>query len=115
MHDHDFSKCLDSIQAKIDSMMDFVDLDDLNFEASSQQKALESSLFRKKGQPYARQRAGQLASQIRGFRFWLARGIKPDGLTDNEFSYLRPICKILVDKGAWEASALDEFKIAQKT
>jgi hypothetical protein len=44
-----------------------------------------------------------------GFLFWLRYGIKPDGLTADEFATFRPICEDLVSNDQLKAEALEVF------
>jgi hypothetical protein len=47
---------------------------------------------------------------LKGFLFWLSNGIKPAGLSNDEFRTFRPICEKLIEKKQLKPEALSVFK-----
>jgi hypothetical protein len=68
MDQYGFSEFIESMHTALESLENPRVLDELNAEANSQQQSLSAFAISKKGQPYARDRAGQLAHQIGFFR-----------------------------------------------
>jgi hypothetical protein len=118
----DSSEYAQGAERKVDSAMDsygfdeFVDsMKDLDFEAMDEatrrRKAeldSEQTFWHKKDH-YRAHQAAELLKRIRGLRFWLATGRRPDSLDDREFALLEPLCRKLVERKNLKPTALAVF------
>jgi hypothetical protein len=106
MNDYSFSEFLKSIED-----LDFFHMDE---KARYRKQELERLLNKGKKSPNYYEVAN-LFRQIKGVRYWFAASEKAAGLTDEEFLLLEPICRKLIEKGLFKATALDVFaRLRQK-
>jgi hypothetical protein len=56
-----------------------------------------------------REQKAQYRVLIGGLLFWLRHGMRPDGLSDEEFATFRPICEDLVNNNQLKPEALEVF------
>lgn len=70
----------------------------------------EARSSRVKGAVVARiQGSGQYADLLKKFLFFMRYGIKPDGISSDDYALFRPICERLVAKGRFKSSVLGLF------
>jgi hypothetical protein len=80
-----------------------------SYEKIIQEAKHEHSRCRSSHRDKDRQQKAQYRALMSGFLFWLQHGIKPTGLSDEEFATFRPICEELVSKNQLAAEALEAF------
>ncbi len=78
--------------------------------AAKEARNVESELYNVKGAKARRDEGGgEYARFLKGVLFFLSRRIPPDGLSDDEFGMLRPLCENVVKKGAMNPDVLELF------
>ena len=53
---------------------------------------------------------GYYKKRVGEFAFFMGSGIKPGGVDEEDFKFYQPICEILVKKGQFLPSVLNNFK-----
>jgi hypothetical protein len=100
---YDFKQFLDSIKDK--------NYDEIIHLAEQEIYYLEPLLARVKGSVERRRRGGgKYVAQLEQFLFFMKNGIKPGGVSDEDFLLFRPVCENLVRRGIFKPTILDFFR-----
>lgn len=87
-----------------------LDLPEIRRIADQKCQQLENLSWGIKGAVERRaQGSAALVEKVKGLLFWLNTGIKPAGLTDDEFILLEKVCIKLIEKGQMSPEALGAF------
>jgi hypothetical protein len=83
---------------------------DIIKKAASEGEQLERSSSNTKGCVARRERGSlELSRKIGGFLFYMRNGIRPSGVSDDEFAKYRTVVQALVDKNQMNPEALRIF------
>jgi hypothetical protein len=103
------SSSLYNAQAFLDEIYDKGYLEILSLTTQEVQ-LVEASSIQVRGAVAAREQgSGQYVAVLKAFLFFMRSGIKPGGISDEDFARFRPICARLVEKGTFQPSVLEPF------
>lgn len=96
------------------SFRDFLEsIENLNFhemrEAVARRRADAELANSRKKVLRVRAPAIKLAAQLAGLQAWMAMGLKANGMLDEDFALIEPLCRKLIEKKQLKPEALNLF------
>lgn len=101
---YSFKKFLDGIKDK-----DLLEIQKLASREAGEAETLSSSITRGISRD-DKIKIGYYKKQVGEFAFFMAHGIKPGSVDEEDFKLYQPICRILVEKHQFLPSVLEYFK-----